>query len=78
MGLKGAGDRFGSELAAIDRQVRRMTGLVDDLMDSSRIARGVIELRRRVVEVSEIVAGGIEVVRAPMDLRWLILEQVLL
>src|SRR6185503_20934914 len=39
----------------IDRQVDQMTRLVDDLLDVSRITRGKVELRKRTLELSEIV-----------------------
>ena len=48
---------------------RRMTRLVDDLFDASRIARGEIELRTEVVEVSTVVAGAVEAVRPLIDDR---------
>lgn len=52
----------GSERAreVIERQVTHLTRLVDDLLDVSRIARGKVELKAGVVEMSEIVAKAIE------------------
>ena len=52
----------GSERAreVIERQVTHLTRLVDDLLDVSRIARGKVELKAEVVEMSEIVAKAIE------------------
>ena len=46
MQLRG-GTQLQKERATIERQVRHMVRLVDDLMDVSRITRGKIELRRR-------------------------------
>lgn len=43
------------ELRVIDQQISHLVSLVDDLLDVSRIATGKIEIRRRVVEVSELV-----------------------
>ncbi len=40
----------------IDRQVRHLSRLVDDLLDMSRINSGKIELRREVVDLRELVA----------------------
>ncbi|MBV8382592.1 MAG: PAS domain-containing protein [Planctomycetaceae bacterium] len=51
------------------RQARRMTRLVDDLFDASRIARGEIELRMEAVELSTVVAGAVEAVRPLIDDR---------
>jgi signal transduction histidine kinase len=48
------------ERTVIDRQVRHLVRLVDDLLDVSRIARGKIELRRQPVEIAEVVASAIE------------------
>ena len=44
------------ERTVIDRQVRHLVRLVDDLLDVSRIARGKIELRRQPVEIGDVVA----------------------
>jgi PAS domain S-box-containing protein len=47
----------------LDRQVRQLTRLVDDLLDIARISRGSISLRREIVRLDEIVAGAIETSR---------------
>ncbi len=47
----------------IARQVRRLTRLVDDLLDISRIAQGKIELRREPVDVGAVVARAVEMSR---------------
>jgi signal transduction histidine kinase/CheY-like chemotaxis protein len=44
----------------IERQVRHLVSLVDDLLDVSRITRGKIELRRRPLEMADVVARAIE------------------
>ena len=49
------------ERAVIERQVNHLVGLVDDLLDVSRITRGKIELRRRAVDIAEVIAAGIEI-----------------
>jgi PAS domain S-box-containing protein len=48
------------ERAVIERQVKHLTRLVDDLLDVSRITQGKIELRREPVELAEIVARAVE------------------
>jgi signal transduction histidine kinase/CheY-like chemotaxis protein len=48
------------ERAIIERQVRHLVRLVDDLLDVSRITRGKIELKKDAVEISQIVCQGIE------------------
>ncbi len=52
-----AGDR---ERTIIERQVRHLVSLVDDLLDVSRITRGKVRLNRLPIELSESVAKGIE------------------
>ncbi len=52
-----AGER---ERTIIERQVTHLVRLVDDLLDVSRITSGKIELRRRPIELSDIVAKAIE------------------
>ncbi|HXR57639.1 MAG TPA: ATP-binding protein [Casimicrobiaceae bacterium] len=47
----------------MERQVRQLTRLLDDLLDVSRIRRGRIELRRRPVRLAEVIDGAIEAVR---------------
>jgi PAS domain S-box-containing protein len=44
----------------IDRQVRHMTSLVDDLLDVSRVTRGLIELERTSIDINHVVADAIE------------------
>jgi CheY-like chemotaxis protein len=48
------------ERAVIDRQVRHLARLVDDLLDVSRIARGKIELRQQILEIADIVGSAVE------------------
>jgi two-component system CheB/CheR fusion protein len=50
-------------LAIIDRQVSHMIRLVEDLLDVSRITRGVIELRRQSIDVVNVVRDAIETSR---------------
>jgi len=44
----------------IDRQVRQMARLIDDLLDVSRISRGRIELRREPVDLAAVVRSALE------------------
>ncbi|GGY49405.1 PAS domain-containing sensor histidine kinase [Pseudoduganella albidiflava] len=53
----------------ISRQVRHMTSLVDDLLDVSRVTRGLIQLERSVVEVAAIVANAVEQARPLIQAR---------
>jgi signal transduction histidine kinase len=54
---KAHGDR---EYAIIERQVQHLTGLVDDLLDVSRITRGKIGLKRTTMEIRSAVDQAIE------------------
>lgn len=49
------------ERTVIERQVRHLTRLVDDLLDVSRIARGKVTLKVEVVELGEVVARAVEI-----------------
>jgi len=57
------------ERTVIERQVNHMIRLVDDLLDVSRITRGKVELRRRAVEISEVVATAVELASPAMEQR---------
>jgi PAS domain S-box-containing protein len=49
------------ELQVIERQVRHLTRLVDDLLDISRITRGLVELKTETLRVSDLVAQALEI-----------------
>jgi PAS domain S-box-containing protein len=57
------------ERTVIERQVNHLTRLVDDLLDVSRIARGNVQLKTGVVELSEIVARAIELASPLIEQR---------
>ena len=62
-----AGDeRVDSTLRMVDRQVRQLSRLVDDLLDVSRITRGRIELQCEVLDLSSIVTQALESVEPLM------------
>jgi PAS domain S-box-containing protein len=44
----------------IERQVRHLSGLVEDLLDVSRITRGKMELKSEPIELADAVADGVE------------------
>jgi PAS domain S-box-containing protein len=60
-GADNAEARWGREV--IERQVRHLTRLIDDLLEISRITRNELELRKRCVELSEVINGAIEASR---------------
>jgi signal transduction histidine kinase/ActR/RegA family two-component response regulator len=51
----------------MERQVRQMTRLVDDLLDVSRITRGKIELRRERLDLAEVVLTALETSRPAIE-----------
>lgn len=51
----------------IDRQVRGMGRLIDDLMDISRINQGRIELRRQRVALDAVLAEAVETIQPQID-----------
>ena len=68
MKLRGKGI-FEKERALIDRQVRHVVRLVDDLLEVSRIARGKISLDRAPVDLGEIIADAIELASPLLEER---------
>ncbi|SNS52973.1 PAS domain S-box-containing protein [Noviherbaspirillum humi] len=53
----------------ISRQSRHMTGLIEDLLDVSRVTRGLVTLQRELVPLEAIIASAIEQVRPLMEAR---------
>jgi signal transduction histidine kinase len=53
--------------AMIERQIKQMVRLIDDLLDMARMSRGTIQLKRERVEVSRIVAAVVEGCRPLID-----------
>lgn len=47
----------------ISRQVKHMTSLVDDLLDVSRVTRGLVTLSKDVLDLKSVVYGAVEQVR---------------
>jgi PAS domain S-box-containing protein len=56
-------------LEIIARQARRMTRIVDDLLDVSRVTQGKISLQRERLDVAGIVGNAADVSRAAMSAR---------
>ncbi len=53
----------------ISRQVKHMTGLVDDLLDVSRVTRGLAELQQARLDVKQVIADAIEQTRPLMEAK---------
>jgi CheY-like chemotaxis protein/two-component sensor histidine kinase len=56
-----------STLQMMDRQMSHMVRLVDDLLDVSRIARGKLELRRRMLPLSDVLENAVESVKSMIE-----------
>ncbi len=55
--------------AVIERQVRHMTNLVDDLLDVSRVTRGLVTLAREELDLKLLLNSAIEQARPLLDAR---------
>ena len=51
----------------LDRQLRNMSRMVNDLLDVSRISHGKIQLRRESVELSDLVSRSVDVLRPTIE-----------
>jgi PAS domain S-box-containing protein len=54
-------------LSMMERQVRHMTRLIDDLLDASRISQGKISLRREKVELAPLLRQAVEASRPYLE-----------
>jgi PAS domain S-box-containing protein len=54
-------------LGMMDRQLKHLVHLVDDLLDVARISSGKVELRRKPVSVGEVIARSIEASQPLID-----------
>ncbi|MEO6447541.1 MAG: ATP-binding protein [Gemmatimonadaceae bacterium] len=57
------------EQLVIERQVDHLVRLVDDLLDVSRITQGKVDLKREVVELSQVVAKAVEIASPLLERR---------
>ena len=56
-------------LKVLERQVRHMSRLIEDLLDVSRVMRGAIQLRKEPSELSKLIDHAIEVTRSFIETR---------
>jgi signal transduction histidine kinase/ActR/RegA family two-component response regulator len=64
-----APDKIAYASEVISRQVQHMTRLVGELLDVSRVTRGLVSLRFEPVEMHKVVQGAVEQVHALVDAR---------
>ena len=67
--LKPADERVRRAIGIVDRQVQQLSRMVDDLLDVSRITRGRIELDRKPVDLSTVVAAAVEAIEPTIRQR---------
>ncbi len=56
-------------LAAMNRQLDHMVRLIDDLLDVSRINRGVLELKKQPIDLESLIQTAVEMNRPTFDQR---------
>ena len=57
------------EQLIVDRQVKHMVRLVDDLLDISRITRGMLELKKQHVDLRDVLVKAVETVSPLLEQR---------
>jgi signal transduction histidine kinase/CheY-like chemotaxis protein len=62
-------ERISQTSEIISRQVDHMSALIDDLLDMSRVSRGLVQLDHKVLDARHIVANAVEQVRPLIDSR---------
>ena len=63
------GDRIAWTKEVIERQVKTLTRLIDDLLDVSRITQGKVSLRKEPVDLGPIITRAVAIVRHIIDDR---------
>jgi len=63
------GERLRHSSQVISRQVRHMTALIDDLLDVSRVSRGLVELSNAVLDIRAIASDAVEQAMPPIQAR---------
>jgi PAS domain S-box-containing protein len=61
--------RMGQAASIIERQVGHMTELVDDLLDVSRVTRGLVELEMQTIDMKTVVSSAVEQVKPVIEAR---------
>ena len=64
-----AGGQASREEQVIERQVKHLTRLVDDLLDVSKITRGKVELKREIVDVADVISRAVEIASVLFEQR---------
>ena len=62
------------QLDVMTRQLHQLTRLVDDLLDVSRVSRGMVDLRREPVQLQDVLEDALEVARPLIGTRGHVLQ----
>jgi PAS domain S-box-containing protein len=65
--LRLSGGIEGAPLDVIDRQVKKMTRLIDDLLDLSRISHGKLELKTHRAELGAVIRESVDAVQVQVE-----------
>ncbi len=57
------------ELIVIERQVGHLTRLIDDLLDVSRITRGMVQLKQEPLDLADVIANAVEMASPLLEQR---------
>jgi len=61
--MSGIQEQINWSMEVINRQVKHLTRLIDDLLDVSRITRGKVELRKEKIDAYPVINGALEAIR---------------
>jgi len=61
--MSGVQDQINWSMEVINRQVKHLTRLIDDLLDVSRITRGKVQLRKEQIDAYPVINGALEAIR---------------
>jgi signal transduction histidine kinase/CheY-like chemotaxis protein len=62
-------DKVRTTSQVIKRQVRHLTGLIDDLLDVSRVTRGLVRLEQQRLDMARVAEEAVEQIRPLLDRR---------
>jgi len=65
----GVQDQINWSMEVINRQVKHLTRLIDDLLDVSRLTRGKVQLRKETIDAYPVINGAFEAIRSLIKQR---------
>ena len=67
--MSGVQDQINWSMEVINRQVKHLSRLIDDLLDVSRITRGKVQLRKEQIDANPVINSALETVRPLIQQR---------